>query len=312
MTNFTVHLVDGTYELFRHYFAVPSKIHLKQEVGAVRSTLRSLTNLLLYPPISAINDIDDIDNTDKGPATHIGVATDQMIESFRNRLYEGYKDGGETPEDLKSQFPLLEEGIELAGFKLWASGEYEADDSLGTIAQKCYKSEKVKRVIIHTVDKDLTQCITPDNKVVQYDRRREILYRYNDVIEKFGVKPESIPDYLALVGDTSDGIPGLPGFGSKSVAAILKRYEFIENIPKEPGLWDITLRGADKLAKTFNTHHEDAILFKKLTTLVRNIPNLGTLNDMEWSGTKPGFEEFCKKIAAPDICEKIKNSNLNN
>lgn len=298
MNKLTVHLVDGTYELFRHYFATPSKIHSGQEVGAVRSTLRSLTNLLLRPPI------------DDGHATHLGVATDQMIESFRNELYAGYKDGGGTPEDLKSQFALLEEGIKLTGFKLWASQKYEADDSLAAAAHKFYKSQRVKRVIIHTVDKDLTQCITPDNKVVQYDRRREKLYLYKDVIKKFGVPPEAIPDYLALMGDSADGIPGLAGFGAKSASVLLQRYERIENIPKEVGLWDVALRGADKLAKTFSANYEEALLFKKLTTLVRNIPDIGTLDDLQWSGTKPGFEKFCTSIAAPDIYEKIKNSNL--
>ena len=295
MSDLTVHLIDGTYELFRHYYALPSKIHLGKEVSATRGAIRSIVSLMFNPPI------------DKGPATHIGITTDQLIESFRNKLYSGYKDGRDTPEDLKPQFDLLEEGIDLAGFKLWTCTDYEADDALASAAYKFNQSEQVKRVLIHTADKDLLQCLTPDNKITQYDRRHEKHYLYKDVSKKFGVDPESIPDYLALVGDKSDCIPGLPGFGPKASSTLLQKYKFIENIPKEIGLWDISLRGAERLGKTFKENYEDAILFKKLTTLVKDVSNIGSLKELEWSGTKPGFEKFCEDIAAPDIYKKLEN-----
>lgn len=264
-------------------------------MAAVRSALRSFANLLANPPI------------DKGPATHVGIATDHIIKSFRNDLFDGYKDGSGIPEDLKPQFELLEKGIELAGFKLWAAKSYEADDALASAAHKFNKSEKVKRILIHTPDKDLAQCVTSDNKVVQYNRRYEELYLYKDIIEKFEIPPESIADYLALVGDTADGIPGLAGFGAKSASAVLQRYEHIENIPKEVGLWDVAVRGADKLSRTFNENYEAALLYKKLATLIYNVPEIGSLDDLKWKGIKPGFEKFCESIAAPDLYKKLQN-----
>ncbi len=291
---------------------MPSKIHKGQEVAAVRGTLRSLVALMVDPPFGS------------APATHIGIATDSKVESFRNELYEGYKDGSGIEKDLLSQFPLLDEGLQLAGFQLWAEKKYEADDALASAAKKFAKSKRVGQVVIYTADKDLTQCITKDGKVSQFDRVREKHYRYKDVVEKFGVPPESIPDYLALVGDSADGIPGLSGFGAKTAATLLQKYKFIEKIPKEVGLWDVALRGADKLAKTFCECRDDALLYKKLTTLVSNA-EIGTLDELKWrgpklntmSGAKSGsqsntdsnakseFEKFCSTIAAPDIYEKL-------
>lgn len=274
-----VHLIDGTYELFRYHFAMPSHITAAgQEVAATRGVLGSM--------LSMVND----------GVTHIAIATDSVIESWRNDLYDGYKDGSGVPPELHSQFPLLEEGLELAGFVVLPMIEFEADDGMAAGAAMAAADSRVDRVFICTPDKDLAQCVTADGRVVQFDRRKRLLIDEAGVIEKFGVKPESIPDYLGLVGDTADGFPGLKGWGAKSTATVLSHYEHIENIPDAPGQWEVTVRGAAKLAATLAENREDAYLFRRIATVDTEGPVVGTVDAMEYTGPKPGFAEFCERI----------------
>jgi 5'-3' exonuclease len=227
-----VHLVDGTYELFRYYFAVPSHVNRDgQEVGATRGVLGSMLGLL------------------EDGATHVGVATDHVVESFRNELYAGYKTGEGIEPALRSQFELLEEVLGAAGFAVWAMVRHEADDAMATGAAIAAADARVERVFLCTPDKDLAQCVEGD-RVVQLDRRKGIALGADGIIEKFGVPPASIPDYLGLVGDSADGFPGLPGWGAKSAASVLGRYGHIEAIPEDPESWDVKVRGAAKLGAT--------------------------------------------------------------
>src|SRR6476660_886170 len=210
-----VHLIDGTYELFRHFFAVPSTTDSNgQEIGAVRGVLNSVLSMF------------------EGGATHIGVATDHVVESFRNDLYPGYKTSEGVPPELLSQFPILEEALEAMGVVVWPMVEYEADDALASAADKAAKDDRVRQVLICTPDKDLSQCVI-GTRVVQIDRRRDILRDEAGVVAKFGVKPRSIPDYLALVGDSADGFPGVSGWGAKAASQSLFQYGHLENIPKD-------------------------------------------------------------------------------
>jgi 5'-3' exonuclease len=281
-----VHLIDGTYELFRYHFAPGRPERLSTdglEVGATEGVIRSM--------LSMVND----------GVTHIAVATDHVIESWRNDLYDGYKDGSGVPPELFAQFELVEEGLELAGFKVWPMIEFEADDGLAAGAAMAAQDTRVERVFICTPDKDLAQCVTADGKVVQFDRRKRLLIDEAGVIEKFGVKPASIPDYLALVGDTADGFPGLKGWGAKSTATVLSRYDHLENIPEAPGQWDITVRGAAKLAATLVENRDDAYLFRRIATVDNEGPEVGTVDDIAYTGPKPGFAEFCHRIGAPRL-----------
>ena len=287
-----VHLIDGTYELFRHFFGAPSKKRADgQEIAATRSVLRSLFNILEG-------------SSQKQPATHIGAATDHIVESFRNKLYPGYKTSAGIPLELHSQFSLLEETLEKAGFKVWAMTEYEADDALATAASMSAKQPGVKQVLICTPDKDLAQCVTKDGKIVQYDRRQEKLYDYKGVEERYGVEPESIPDYLGLVGDSADGFPGLAGFGAKTAATLLAEYKTIEKIPKDPATWRVQVRGAARLGQTLNQNMDEALLFKKIATLINVVPGIGTLEDIRWTGPKSGFKEICEEMEAPELVSK--------
>jgi len=282
-----VHLIDGTYELFRYHFAMPS--HLTREgleVAATRGVIGSMLNLV------------------GDGATHIGIATDHVIESFRNNLYDGYKTGEGIDPELKEQFPLIEEGLALAGFTVWPMVDVEADDALGAGAIMAAADSRVEQVMICTPDKDLGQCVTEDGRVVQFDRRKELLIDHAGVVAKFGVPPESIPDYLGLVGDTADGFPGLPGWGAKSSATVLARYGHIEDIPTEPGQWDITVRGAAKLATTLRDNLEDALLFRRIATLETDVPGLGTVDDLAWTGPQSGFGEFCERIDGQRLQER--------
>lgn len=281
-----VHLIDGTYELFRYHFAPGRPERLSAdglEVGATEGVIRSM--------LSMVNE----------GVTHIAVATDHVIESWRNDLYDGYKDGSGVPPELFAQFELVEEGLELAGFTVWPMIEYEADDGLAAGAAMAAADPRVERVFICTPDKDLAQCVTADGKVVQFDRRKRLLIDEAGVVEKFGVKPASIPDYLALVGDTADGFPGLKGWGAKSTAAVLSRYGHLEHIPEAPGQWDITVRGAAKLAATLVEHRDDAYLFRRIATVDTEGPDVGTVDDLAYTGPKPGFAEFCHRINAPRL-----------
>ncbi len=278
-----VHVVDGTYELFRYHFA---KFNRDPRHGAQRGVLNTVLDIVA------------------GGATHIGIATDSVIRSFRNDMYEGYKDGSDTDPDILAQFPEVERLLRLAGFAVWPQVTHEADDGMAAGAAMAAADPRVEQVIICTPDKDLAQCVTDDNRVVQFDRRREILYDHEGVIEKFGVQPESIPDYLGLVGDTADGFPGLPGWGAKSAAVVLCRYVHIEAIPDDAADWDITVRGAGKLAATLAANRSDAELFRRIATVALDAPVSATVDELEWRGPIAGFEQHCATIGADRIAQR--------
>jgi 5'-3' exonuclease len=248
-----VHLIDGTYELFRHYYALPPARDADgREVAAVRGVLASVHGLI------------------RGGATHVGVATDHVIESFRNRLWAGYKTGDGIDPDLFSQFPLLEEALEAAGFVVWPMVEFEADDALAAAAAAAGADRRVERVIICTPDKDLAQCVR-GTRIVQLNRRTRTTFDEAGIIAKFGVPPASIPDYLALVGDAADGFPGLPGWGAKSSAALLARFGHLEAIPADPRDWHVNVASSGKLAQTLQRERDRALLFRELATLRTDI-----------------------------------------
>ena len=276
-----VHLIDGTYELFRYHFA-PGGGHLTAdgvEVGATRGVLRSLLSMVRNEGV-----------------THIAVATDSVIESWRNDLYEGYKNGEGVPPELLTQFPLIEEGLRAAGFAVWPMIEYEADDALAAGAVVAAADDRVEQVIICTPDKDLAQCVTSDGRIVQFDRRKRQLIDEAGVVEKFGVMPASIPDYLALVGDTADGFPGLKGWGAKSTATLLYRYGHLDQIPADPDEWDVKVRGAAKLGATLVENVEDAFLFRRIATVDTEGPEVGAVDDWAYTGPTPEFAAFCERI----------------
>ena len=285
-----IHLVDGTYELFRHYFAVPShKTSEGIEVAATRGVLGTLVRLL------------------EDGATHIGVATDHVVESFRNDLFDGYKTGEGTPPEIMSQFPLVEALIEAAGFITFPMVEFEADDALASAARIAKEDPSVKRILICSPDKDLAQCVTDDGRVVQFDRRQEVIYDAAGVKEKFGVSPSSIPDFLALVGDSADGIPGLPGWGAKSSSLLLACYGTIEEIPLDPNKWDVPVRGAEKLAETLSQNFKEAQLYKDLTILRDNVSVMSNVSELEWVAPKEHFTELCERLDASKLAERLKN-----
>jgi 5'-3' exonuclease len=287
-----VHLIDGTYELFRHYFAVPSSFDVNgQEIGAVRGVLNSVLSML-----------------EKG-SSHLGVATDHVIESFRNDLYPHYKTSAGVPEDLLSQFPILEEALEAMGVMVWPMVEFEADDALAAAASKAAQDDRVAKVVICTPDKDLSQCVV-GNKVVQLDRRLNLLRDEAGVVAKFGVTPESIPDYLAVVGDSADGFPGLPGWGAKAAAAVLSLYPHLEDIPKDVKDWNPAIRNGKKLAATLAESWGDALLFRTLATLRRDAPVFENVDEMRWKGPNPSFEAVCGRLKAPDVLRRAQSAVL--
>ena len=272
--SFQVHLIDGTYELFRHFYAVPSrKTGTGSEVGALRGVLSSVISLL-----------------EQG-ATHLAVATDHVIPSFRNDLWPGYKDGSEVDPEIAEQFAPLEEGLRALGIEVWPMVEFEADDALAAGAAMAAADTRVDKVLICTPDKDLAQCV--GEKVFQWDRRKDFVFDRTEVHNKYGVFPSAIPDYLALVGDSADGFPGLAGWGQKSSAILLNRYGSIELIPNESEEWDVTVRSSRALAATLAEHRDDAMLFKKLATVRRDAPVAKSVEDLEWQQPAPNFEEFC-------------------
>ncbi len=283
-----VHLVDGTYELFRQFFGRPGHLNSAgREVGATRAVLRNMLSML-----------------DDG-ATHIAVATDSVIESFRNELYEGYKSGDGMDPDILQQFPLLDDGLRALGVVTYAMIEYEADDAMGAAAAMAAKDPRVGRVFICTPDKDMAQCVR-QGKVLLFDRRKEKIYDVDDVVEKFGVPPESIPDYLGLMGDSADGFPGLPGWGAKSSSVVLARYGHIEGIPLAAGQWDITVRGGAKLAKTLADNLEDALLFRRIATLDMDAPVSASVDDLQWSGPTAELPAIAAELDAPDLVSKAR------
>jgi 5'-3' exonuclease len=277
-----VHLIDGTYELFRHFYAVPAAADVNgREIGAVRGVLRSVLSMV-----------------ERG-ATHVGVATDHVVESFRNDLYAGYKTGEGVAATLLSQFPILEEALEAMGVVVWPMVYYEADDALASAAAKAARDDRVRQVIICTPDKDLAQCVV-GTRVVQLDRRRNILRDEAGVVAKFGVKPQSIPDYLAVLGDSADGFPGVPGWGEKAAAQTLSRYLRLENIPKDWREWHPSIRNA-RLATSLFDSWDDALLFRTLATLRLDAPVFDAVEDLRWKGPQPHFEGQCCAMGSPDL-----------
>ncbi len=282
-----VFLLDGTYELFRHFFAVPSTRDADgREVGAVRGVLGSVVSMLE-------NDV-----------THLGVATDHMIESFRNALWPGYKMGGGIDPDLLEQFGPLEETLGAMGVAVWPMVEFEADDGLASAAARAAADPRVEQVFVCTSDKDLAQCVV-DNRVIQFDRRAGTLRNADGVEARFGVRPASIPDYLALVGDAADGFPGLPGWGAKSAAAVLGRYGHLETIPDDPGAWDVTVRGAAKLAATLAGQREQALLFRDLATLRATAPVFESVDELRWVGPRVEFLDLCTRLDSGALFRRV-------
>ena len=266
-----IHLIDGTYELFRHYYALPpARVKDGRNVAAVRGVVLSILGMI------------------QQGATHLGVATDHVIESFRNQLWPGYKTGEGVDAELLGQFPLLEEVLTLLGVAVWPMVEYEADDALASAAEKAGKDARVGRVIICTPDKDLAQCVRGE-RVVQLNRRTRKVMDEAGVVAKFGVRPESIPDYLALVGDAADGYPGLAGWGAKSAAAVLARYVRLEDIPVDAGRWGVDAMGAGGLAATLARERDQVFLFRELARLRTEIPLFDSVDKLEWMGPKAEF-----------------------
>ncbi len=275
-----IYLVDGTYELFRHYYAVPpAKDPDGIEVGAVRGVLTSVLGMI------------------REGTTHIAVATDHVIESFRNDLWPGYKTSEGVPPDLLAQFPVLEEVLTAAGIVVWPMIEFEADDALASGAAAAARDKRVKQVIICTPDKDLGQCVE-GTRIVQLNRRTQIVMDEAGVIAKFGVAPESIPDYLALVGDSADGYPGLPRWGAKSSSAVLAKFHHLESIPSDPRHWGVNVAGAPTLAATLCEQRQQALLFRTLATLRSDIPLFKNVDELRWNGPKPDFDAWSKRLDA--------------
>ena len=288
-----VHLIDGTYELFRYFFAVPSaKDTNGREVGAVRGVLGSVWSMIA------------------DGATHIGVATDQVVESFRNELYPGYKTSEGVPPELLSQFPILEQALQAMGVVVWPMVYYEADDALASAAAQAASDERVRRVFICTPDKDLSQCIV-GTRVVQLDRRRETLRDEAGVVAKFGVKPQSIPDYLAVVGDSADGFPGVPGWGLKAASLTLSRYPHLEDIPKEWREWHPSIKKARALSESLFNAWNDALLFRTLATLRLDVPVFETVEDLRWKGPRPNFEEHCRQMKSAALLGRVRAASKN-
>jgi 5'-3' exonuclease len=279
-----VHLIDGTYELFRHFYAVPpARDQHGVEIAAVRGVIGSLRGML-----------------NSRVATHIGVATDQVIESFRNDLWPGYKTGEGIDPNLWSQFPLLEEALVAFGVTVWPMVEYEADDALAAAAAKAAADPRVTQVRICTPDKDLSQCVV-GTRIVQEDRLRRTTRDEAGVVAKFGVPPGSIPDYLALVGDSSDGYPGLQGWGAKSAAAVLAKFGHLENIPADWRSWGVNCARPGALSITLEQNRELAMLFRDLATLRTDIPVFETVDQLEWHGPTPAFQAFKARLDSAPV-----------
>lgn len=282
-----VHLVDGTFELFRHFYGLR---HVHDSPGYERAAVAGVIQTL----ISML----------EGGATHMGVATDHVIESFRNDLYDGYKTGEGIDPRLWDQFVPLEEAVAALGVVIWPMVEVEADDALAAAAAVAASDRRVDQVIIYSPDKDLAQCVRGD-RVVQFDRRTGQMRNEAGILANFGVSPASIPDYLALVGDSADGYPGLPGWGARSAAAVLARYGSIDKIPTDSSVWEVTVRGAPKLAQTLRERREDAVLFRKLATLRTDQPRV-TVDALLFRGVTPKFEALAASWGRPQLAARAK------
>jgi 5'-3' exonuclease len=275
-----VHLVDGTYELFRHYYALPSARDRDGcEVAAVRGVLASVLGMI------------------RDGATHIAVATDHVIESFRNELWPDYKTGEGIEPDLLAQFTLLEDALSAAGVVVWPMVEFEADDALAAAAVAAARDARVEHVIICTPDKDLAQCVR-GTRIVQLNRRTRVTRDEAGVIQKFGVLPASIPDYLALVGDAADGYPGLPGWGAKSSAAVLARFAHLESIPTDWRDWHVNAASAGALAHTLSLERDRALLFRTLATLRNDIALFDDVDHLRWNGPTPAYAPLAARFDA--------------
>lgn len=274
-----VHLVDGTYELFRYFFAVPSQKDADGvEIGAVRGVLGSVLGMI------------------EGGATHVGVATDHVVESFRNELYPGYKTSEGVAPELLAQFPILEEALRLMGVVVWPMVEWEADDALASAAMRAAMDARVEQVLICTPDKDLAQCVV-GTRVVQFDRRRGIVRDEAGVVEKWGVAPDSIPDFLAVVGDNADGFPGIPGWGEKAAAFMLSRFGHLEDVPRDWRQWPPSIRGAQRLCTALVERWDEAVLYRTLATLRYDVPVFASVDELRWAGPAAEFEGWRDRAA---------------
>jgi 5'-3' exonuclease len=283
-----VHLVDGTYELFRHFYGVPPLEDLSgNERGAVVGVIQTLISML------------------EGGTTHLGVATDHVIESFRNKLYAGYKTGEGIDPPLWAQFVPLEEAVAALGVVVWPMVEVEADDALAAAAAAAAADPRVEQVVICSPDKDLAQCVSGD-RVVQLDRRSGKVSNAGGVVERFGVPPSSIPDYLALVGDSADGYPGLPGWGAKSASAVLARFGHLEDIPESAADWEVPLRGSERLARILRERRSDALLFRTLATLRTDQPEV-KVDDLAYHGPSPEFETLAANWGRPKLFARARS-----
>jgi len=284
-----LHLIDGTYELFRAHFGAPPKKSMSgQEVGATLGLIRSLLMLLQTEGV-----------------THVAVAFDHVIESFRNKMYASYKTSEGVDPIILNQFEIAEKAVSALGVPVWSMVKFEADDAIATATARFKKEKSVEQVIICSVDKDLTQMVD-GKKVVCWDRRREITLDEKGVVEKFGVKPESIPDYLALVGDSADGYPGIKGWGEKSTASILGKYNHIESIPKDPKKIPLSLGRATTLLENLGANYQDALLFRELSTLREDVPLKESLKDLEWKGATSKLKKVCEELREERILERVK------
>ncbi len=282
-----VYLVDGTYELFRYFFAVPSaKDDNGQEIGAVRGVLGSVFSMI------------------EAGAIHIGVATDHVVESFRNELYAGYKTSEGVAPELLSQFPILEEALQAMGVMVWPMTYFEADDALASAVAKSSRDPRVTQVLICTPDKDLSQCVV-GARVVQVDRRREITRDEAGVVAKFGVGPQSIPDYLAVTGDSADGYPGIAGWGAKAAAAVLSRYPRLEDIPRDWRQWNPAIKRGRALAESLFGAWDDAILFRTLATLRFDAPVFDSVDELKWEKPSREFEKVCNRLRAKELYRRV-------
>ena len=280
-----VHLIDGTYELFRAYYGAPTRQNSGGvEVGATLAFARTLMVLLRQKDSS-----------------HLACAFDHTVESFRNELFTGYKTGEGIEPELLRQFPLVEQAASALGIVVWPMVEFEADDALATSATRFRKESEVEQVVVCTPDKDLAQCVQ-GSQVVCLDRRRERILDEEGVLEKFGISPGSIPDWLALVGDSADGIPGVPGWGAKSSSRVLAHYRHLEDIPAEASSWDVEVRGARSLAKNLKAHRKEVLLYRTLATLRTDVPLKENLDDLRWKGIpRDRMEAFAKEMGAPRL-----------
>ncbi len=283
-----IHLVDGTYELFRaHFGAPPKKASNGMEVGATLGLIRSMMLLLSDPEV-----------------THVAVAFDHVIESFRNKMYAGYKTSEGVDPVILNQFPLAEAAIKALGLVVWPQVKFEADDAIATAVAKFKKVKSVEQIVICSVDKDLTQMVD-DKRVICWDRRREIVLDEMGVTEKFGVGPESIPDFLALVGDSADGYPGIQGWGEKSTSTVLAKFKHIESIPNDPNQLGLGPGRATTLLGNLKNNYKDALLFRELSTLRKDVPLKENLNDLKWVGAASRLKKVCHKLGDTRIPERV-------